>query len=69
MNPDELTPSESRVARLALRGVSNKAIAQTLYLSRKTVEKHLANTYRKLQISSRQELSLDALVAARRDED
>ena len=69
VNPDELTPSEVRVARLALRGMSNKAIAQTLYVSRKTVEKHLANTYRKLQISSRQELSLDALVAERRDED
>ena len=67
-NPAALTASEARVARLAIRGLSNSGIAQTLYLSRKTVEKHLANVYRKLQITSRRELTPDVLFAVRRDD-
>ena len=58
---DALTASEARVARLAAQGLSNTAIAQTLFISRKTVEKHLANTYRKLGIASRAELDATAL--------
>jgi DNA-binding CsgD family transcriptional regulator len=50
---DALTSSEERIARLAADGLSNREIAQTLYLSRKTVEMHLSRTYRKLDISSR----------------
>lgn len=53
---EALTASEGRVARLAARGLSNTAIAQTLFISRKTVEKHLANAYRKLGIASRSDL-------------
>lgn len=51
-----LTPSEQRVARLAARGLSNPEIAQALYITRKTVEMHLGNAYRKLEIKSRQQL-------------
>jgi DNA-binding CsgD family transcriptional regulator len=51
--PSALTPSESRVARLAKDGMTNSVIAQTLFVSRKTVEKHLANAYAKLGISGR----------------
>jgi DNA-binding CsgD family transcriptional regulator len=58
---DALTASEARVARLAAQGLSNTAIAQTLFISRKTVEKHLANAYRKLGIASRGELDAAAL--------
>ncbi len=58
---DALTASETRVARLAAQGLSNTAIAQTLFISRKTVEKHLANAYRKLGIASRSELDASAL--------
>ncbi len=57
---DALTPSELRVARLAVEGRSNREIAETLYVTRKTVEVHLSATYRKLGIASRQELP-DAL--------
>jgi DNA-binding CsgD family transcriptional regulator len=57
---DALTASEARVARLAAQGLSNTAIAQTLFISRKTVEKHLANAYRKLGIASRGELDAAA---------
>lgn len=51
-----LTASELRVARLAARGATNREIAQTLFLSTRTVEIHLTNTYRKLNIRSRHEL-------------
>jgi DNA-binding NarL/FixJ family response regulator len=54
---ESLTPSELRVAELAAGGDSNKDIAQALYVTPKTVEVHLSNTYRKLGIRSRRELS------------
>ncbi len=54
--PDALTPSERRVAVLAAAGHTNKAIAQQLFVTPKTVEVHLSSTYRKLGITSRSEL-------------
>jgi DNA-binding CsgD family transcriptional regulator len=57
---DALTASELRIAALARDGLSNPEIAQTLFVTRKTVEKHLASAYRKLGISARAELT-DAL--------
>jgi DNA-binding NarL/FixJ family response regulator len=54
---ESLTPSELRVAELAADGGSNKDIAQTLYVTPKTVEVHLSNTYRKLGIRSRRDLA------------
>jgi DNA-binding CsgD family transcriptional regulator len=51
-----LTPSERRVAELAAAGRTNRDIAGQLYLSLKTVEVHLSNSYRKLGIRSRSEL-------------
>jgi DNA-binding NarL/FixJ family response regulator len=58
-----LTASERRVAGLAADGLSNRDIAQTLYVTPKTVEVHLGNAYRKLGIASRRELP-DALASA-----
>jgi len=54
---DSLTPSEIRVAQLAASGKTNREIAQELYVTPKTVEFHLGQTYRKLEISSRKELA------------
>jgi len=54
---DALTPSERRVAALAAAGRSNKAIAQELFVTIKTVEVHLSNTYRKLGVTSRTDLA------------
>ena len=54
---DALTPSERRVAALAAAGRSNKAIAQELFVTIKTVEVHLSNTYRKLGVASRADLA------------
>jgi DNA-binding CsgD family transcriptional regulator len=51
-----LTPSERRVAGMAASGMSNKEIAQTLFVTVRTVETHLRHTYRKLDIGSREEL-------------
>jgi DNA-binding CsgD family transcriptional regulator len=51
-----LTPSELRVARLAAEGRTNREVAQTLFVTPKAVEYHLANAYPKLGIASRVEL-------------
>ena len=57
-----LTPSELRVARMAADGLGNRAIAQALFVTVKTVEIHLSSCYRKLAVPSRAELAaaLDA---------
>jgi DNA-binding CsgD family transcriptional regulator len=53
---DALTPSERRVARMAAEGMSNPQIAQALFVTRKTIEKHLGNAYSKLDVASRDQL-------------
>jgi DNA-binding CsgD family transcriptional regulator len=57
---ESLTPSERRVAEMAADNMTNKDIAQVLFVTPKTVEVHLSSAYRKLEISSRAQLS-DAL--------
>jgi DNA-binding CsgD family transcriptional regulator len=54
---DELTASERRVAHLAADELSNKEIAQELFVTPKTVEMHLGRVYRKLGINSRRHLA------------
>jgi DNA-binding CsgD family transcriptional regulator len=53
---DSLTPSERRVVELAAKGDTNREIAQTLFVTEKTVETHLGRSFRKLEISSRRQL-------------
>jgi DNA-binding CsgD family transcriptional regulator len=57
---DALTPSERRVAEMAAVGMSNRNIAQSLFVTVNAVKWHLRNSYGKLEITSRQELR-DAL--------
>jgi ATP/maltotriose-dependent transcriptional regulator MalT len=51
-----LTPTEEQVAELAATGRTNREVAQTLFLSPKTVEANLSRIYKKLGIHSRAEL-------------
>ena len=53
---DSLTPSERRVAQLAAVGLSNRDIAQNLFITTRTVEGHLTHAYHKLAITSREQL-------------
>ena len=52
-----LTVTEQRVARLAADGLSNKEIANSLFVTVHTVEKHLSHAYAKLGVRSRRQLA------------
>ena len=54
---DQLSPREREVMRLIARGYTYKEIARRLELSVKTVETHVSAVLRKLQLSSRHELT------------
>jgi DNA-binding CsgD family transcriptional regulator len=54
--PTSLTQSQREVAALAMQGLTNREIAERLFVTIKTVETHLMAVYRKLGISSREEL-------------
>ncbi|MDQ4048445.1 MAG: LuxR C-terminal-related transcriptional regulator, partial [Actinomycetota bacterium] len=53
---DSLTASERRVCQLAADGMTNREIAQALFITLRTVESHLTGAYRKLDVCSRGEL-------------
>jgi DNA-binding CsgD family transcriptional regulator len=53
---DALTPSERRIVELAAAGATNREIAQSLFVTARTVESHLTQAYRKLRVTSRDEL-------------
>jgi non-specific serine/threonine protein kinase len=54
--PDQLTAREREVAALIAQGKSNDEIASTLVLSKRTVEKHIANIFSKVGLTSRPQL-------------
>jgi DNA-binding NarL/FixJ family response regulator len=54
---DQLTPREQEVMRLLARGYSYREIGSELFISVKTVETHASNVLRKLQLSSRHQLT------------
>ncbi|MDX6562774.1 MAG: hypothetical protein QOD65_2588 [Gaiellales bacterium] len=55
--PEQLTAQELQIAILVARGATNREAAASVFLSPKTVEKHLSNAYRKLGVRSRSELA------------
>jgi DNA-binding NarL/FixJ family response regulator len=54
---DQLTPREREVLRLIARGYTYKEIARELFISLKTVESHVSSVLRKLQLSTRHQLT------------
>jgi DNA-binding CsgD family transcriptional regulator len=54
---DTLSPRELQVATAAAEGLTNREVAARLFLSEKTVERHLGSVYRKLGLRSRTELA------------
>jgi DNA-binding CsgD family transcriptional regulator len=61
---ESLTPTEGTVAQLVAEGLSNPQIAERLFVSRRTVQTHVAHTFTKLDITSRAQLA--ALVTSHR---
>jgi tetratricopeptide (TPR) repeat protein len=53
---DSLTASERRIAEFASKRLTNREIAQTLFVTTRTVEGHLTSIFRKLQLDSRGDL-------------
>jgi len=54
---NELTPRETEILRMVATGMSYKQIAERLFLSHRTVQNHVQNTLRKLQMHNRVELT------------
>jgi DNA-binding CsgD family transcriptional regulator len=54
--PDALTAAEWRVCRQAVAGQTNRELAQALFVTEKTIERHLSSAYAKLGIRSRVQL-------------
>jgi two-component system, NarL family, response regulator LiaR len=61
LEAEELTPREQEVLQLLAQGMSNRNIADTLYISERTVQAHLTNIFAKMQVSSRLEAVLVAI--------
>ena len=61
IKPQELSEREMEVLKMAAQGFSNRDIADKLFLSRRTVQAHLANIFHKLDVGSRTEAVLKAL--------
>jgi DNA-binding NarL/FixJ family response regulator len=53
---EALTASERRIAELAAEGLTNRQIAQALFVTARTVESHLTNVFNKLGVKARTEL-------------
>jgi len=51
--PIKLTKREIEVLTLVIEGKSSKEVAELLYVSKRTVDFHLANIYEKLQVNNR----------------
>ena len=57
----ELSERETEILKMAAQGLSNQEVADKLFLSRRTIQAHLANIFRKMDVGSRTEAVLQAL--------
>ena len=60
-NPDTLTPRELEILQFLAQGMSNRDIAEALYISERTVQAHLTNIFAKMQVTSRLEAVLKGI--------
>ncbi len=60
-DPDTLTPREVEILQFLARGMSNRDIAEALYISERTVQAHLTNIFAKMQVTSRLEAVLKGI--------
>lgn len=60
-NLSDLTPRELEILRLVIAGLTNKTIANEIYISEKTVEFHLDHIYNKVGVRTRLMASVWAL--------
>jgi DNA-binding NarL/FixJ family response regulator len=66
---NELTPRETEILKMVATGMSYKQIAEQLVLSHRTVQNHVQNTLRKLQMHNRVELTRWAIEQGLDDDD
>lgn len=60
-NPNQLSPRELEVLKLLAKGMVNKEIAGTLFISEKTVKNHISSIFRKLDVQDRTQAAVFAL--------
>ena len=58
--PNNLSEREMEVLKLAAKGMNNQDIADRLYLSRRTVQSHMAKIFNKMNVGSRTEATIQA---------
>jgi DNA-binding NarL/FixJ family response regulator len=62
-----LTPREAEVARLLARGMTDRQVAEELFVAHATARRHVERVLGKLGLASRSALALHVLDAAKRD--
>jgi non-specific serine/threonine protein kinase len=55
--PSNLTRREREVARLVMQGLTNRQIAEALFVSERTVDHHVSNILKKFNLSSREQVA------------
>jgi non-specific serine/threonine protein kinase len=55
--PPTLTRREREVAKLVAQGLTNRQIAEALFVSERTIDHHVSNILKKLSLSSREQVA------------
>ena len=63
LQPPPLTRRERQILELVVEGLTNREIAERLYLAESTIKRHLSSTFKRLGVSSRREAAAAVLVA------
>jgi DNA-binding NarL/FixJ family response regulator len=66
LQPPPLTRRERQILELVIEGLTNREIAERLYLAESTVKRHLSSTFRRLGVRSRREAAAAVLAAEQR---